>query len=180
MIAVAFSMPSVEARDLRSLFQIIDTDGSGKVDREEFCAYMQIVEPKMSKDDINTLFDAIDQDGNQEISFLEFVASMVDSRSVNVNEINQVFTICFILNFLVHSVIQAFNLLDQEGKGYISHSDLYNLLAIQSNRRTKTTPTSSSVSSQQDTITARSLSRISFSFFQNFSKAPKSPKGTVC
>lgn len=90
MIAVAFSMPTTEARDLRSLFQSIDKDGSGKVDREEFYTYLQVAEPKMTREDINTLFDAIDQDGNQEISFLEFVASMVDSRTVDIGGINQV------------------------------------------------------------------------------------------
>jgi Ca2+-binding EF-hand superfamily protein len=90
MIAVAFSMPTTDARDLRSLFQSIDKDGSGQVDRAEFCTYLQIAEPKMSQEEANTLFDAIDQDGNQEISFLEFVASMVDSRTVNVEEISQV------------------------------------------------------------------------------------------
>ena len=91
MIAVAFSMPTTEAKKvLRALFQSIDRDGSGKVDRMEFCTYLQIAEPKMTEEGANVLFDVIDQDGNQEISFLEFVASMVDSRTVNVDEINQV------------------------------------------------------------------------------------------
>jgi len=105
-------MPSVDAKDFRSLFQEIDVDGSGKVDRAEFSGHLCRIAEEMTPEEANVIFDCIDQDGNQEISFLEFVASMVDSRSVNINEINQ-----------------AFKLLDQEGKGYISHKDIYRLLA---------------------------------------------------
>jgi calcium-dependent protein kinase len=90
MLAVAFSMPSSKAREMRSLFQQIDVDGSGQVDRVEFKTALRVAEPNMSDDDIDRLFEAIDQDGNEEISFLEFVAAMVDPREVDISEINQV------------------------------------------------------------------------------------------
>ena len=156
MIAVAFTMPTTAATDLRTLFQSIDKDGSGKVDRDEFCTYLRIAEPKMSLEEANTLFDAIDQDGNQELSFLEFVASMVDSRTVNIGEINQ-----------------AFNLLDQDGKGYISHNDLYRLLAANSSstnpsRMYSRSHTVASEASTESVNTVHSLSRVSLFGFGSF------------
>lgn len=130
MIAVAFTMSTTDHVDLRSLFQDIDVDGSGMVDRKEFCQFMRMTEPNTTEDDANVIFDAIDQDNNQEISFLEFVASMIDSRNVNVNEINQ-----------------AFNLLDKEGKGYISHKDLFRMLATKGGSSLLPSPHSSAESS---------------------------------
>ena len=90
MLAVAFSMPPAKARELRSLFQQIDVDGSGQVDRQEFRTALHTMEPGMSDTAIDQLFSAIAQDDNQEISFLEFVAAMVDPREVDISEINQV------------------------------------------------------------------------------------------
>mmetsp|Transcript_6780 Transcript_6780/g.10203 ORF Transcript_6780/g.10203 Transcript_6780/m.10203 type:complete len:675 (+) Transcript_6780:123-2147(+) len=142
MIAVAFSMPSQKARELRSLFQQIDVDGSGQVDREEFKVAVQSTEPSMPEEDINVLFDAIDQDGNGQISFLEFVAAMIDPREVDINEVNQ-----------------AFRLLDLDNKGYITHADLYRLLA--------TTPDSSYCSSHMTSDTP-SLSATKSSSFMGF------------
>lgn len=112
MIAVAFSMPPTKAKELRTLFQQIDKDGSGLVDIDEFRAALSVSNPEMSSSAVDALFNAIDQDGNQHISFLEFVASMLDPKEVDIGEINQ-----------------AFKLLDVEEKGYITHEDIYRLLA---------------------------------------------------
>jgi calcium-dependent protein kinase len=90
MLAVAFTMPAQKAKDLRDVFQQMDLDGSGWVDRAEFRRACAEVNPNMTKRDVDALFDAIDQDGNKQISFLEFVAAMVDPRDVDVKEINQV------------------------------------------------------------------------------------------
>lgn len=90
MIAVAFSMPPQKAKELRILFQHIDKDGSGLVDRDEFHSAMAISNPEMSSTGVDALFNAIDQDGNQQISFLEFVAAMLDPKEVDIAEINQV------------------------------------------------------------------------------------------
>jgi calcium-dependent protein kinase len=90
MIAVAFSMPPTKAKELRSLFQQIDKDGSGQVDQEEFRAALAVSNPEMSPAAVDALFSAIDQDGNQHISFLEFVAAMLDPKEVDIAEINQV------------------------------------------------------------------------------------------
>ena len=132
MIAVAFSMPTTEARDLRTLFQSIDKDGSGKVDREEFCSYLRVAEPKMSVEEVNTLFDAIDQDGNQEISFLEFVASMVDSRSVNIGEINQVGSVAHVLIWFAYLILV--------GSAVVTQCTVVFSMETISMRRTKTDP----------------------------------------
>lgn len=108
MLAVAFTMPSSKARELRSLFQQIDVDGSGQVDRNEFKTAIKATEPGMTDSDIDHLFEAIDQDGNQQISFLEFVAAMVDPREVDIGEINQVCDIKIFI-FLISGVCRHLN-----------------------------------------------------------------------
>ena len=49
MAAVAFHMPPSKANMLRTLFQEIDKDGTGSVDREEFYSAMHIVDSTLSK-----------------------------------------------------------------------------------------------------------------------------------
>lgn len=90
MLAVAFTMPPHKAKDMREMFQQIDVDGSGWVDRAEFNRACREVCPDMDHESIDALFRTIDQDDNKQISFLEFVAAMVDPRDLNVNEINMV------------------------------------------------------------------------------------------
>jgi Ca2+-binding EF-hand superfamily protein len=48
MAAVAFHMPPSKANMLRTLFQEIDKDGTGSVDREEFYSAMHIVDSTLS------------------------------------------------------------------------------------------------------------------------------------
>ena len=83
MVAVAFQMPTKKANMLRKLFQEIDKDGTGSVDKEEFHAAMLSVDPDLCPSDINVIFEAMDVDGNGQISFLEFVAATVDPREVS-------------------------------------------------------------------------------------------------
>lgn len=98
MIAVAFTMPPQKARELRILFQQIDQDGSGQVDKEEFRLAFKTTESGLNDVAIDSLFGAIDQDGNGQISFLEFVAAMIDPKEVDIQEINQVWnSICSVL-----------------------------------------------------------------------------------
>lgn len=82
MVAVAFDMPPQKVKLMRSLFQEIDKDGTGTVDREEFHAAMQAVDPTLSDIDIAVLFEAMDLDGDGVVSYLEFVAATIDPREV--------------------------------------------------------------------------------------------------
>ena len=90
MVAVAFKIPSKKANMLRNIFQEIDVDRTGSVDKEEFRAAMKLVDPSLSEVDIEIIFDAIDLDGDKLISFIEFVAATIDPREVDIQELNQV------------------------------------------------------------------------------------------
>jgi len=111
MVAVAFTMPADKVKVMREMFQQIDKDGTGTLDREEFHEAMKTVDPDMSHTDIELLFDSMDVDGDKQISFLEFLAATVDPREVDIQEVNQ-----------------AFRLLDRDNKGYISNADLLRVL----------------------------------------------------
>lgn len=111
MLAVAFSMPSVKVKRLRAIFQEIDSDGSGSLEKDEFIVAMKQVLPDLTEADVILLFEMMDQDSNKSISFIEFLAATVDPREVDIQEINQ-----------------AFSLLDKDQKGYITKEDLLRVL----------------------------------------------------
>lgn len=112
MLGVAFSISPNKTREFRKLFQEMDTDNTGFLDRSEF---FQAVKKATtgSKDtdvsgDVNALFDMMDIDGNNQLSFLEFLAATIDPRSVDIQDMNQVD--CVVLHprmsqFLIASVV---------------------------------------------------------------------------
>lgn len=112
MLAVAFAMPTSKARQLRDLFQEIDRNGNGTIEKEEFRVAFQQVHPELAIKDIDLLFDIIDQDGSKSISFLEFVAATIDPRDIDIKEMNQ-----------------AFKILDRDQKGYLTREDLLRVLS---------------------------------------------------
>jgi Ca2+-binding EF-hand superfamily protein len=63
-------MPTQKQQYLRSIFQRMDKNGSGTVEREEFRIAMQSISPNLSLPDIDLLFDTVDQDGNNRIGTL--------------------------------------------------------------------------------------------------------------
>jgi Ca2+-binding EF-hand superfamily protein len=112
MLGVAFSLPPTAAKQLRSLFNDLDADKTGYIDRNEFLQAVtnSLVTPASSSE-INQLFDMIDVDRNHRISFIEFLAAMLDPRTVDIQDLNQ-----------------AFHLFDKENKGYITATDIYHII----------------------------------------------------
>ena len=94
MLGVAFSIPPNKTREFRKLFQEMDTDNTGFLDRGEFFeAVKKVTTGKKDIDvsgDVNALFDMMDIDGNNQLSFLEFLAATIDPRSVDIQDMNQV------------------------------------------------------------------------------------------
>lgn len=93
MLAVAFNLTTTKTQQLRKLFQEMDQDGSGSIDRDEFLTAVQSVNPEMSTEHAYELFDRLDQDWNRCISFIEFLAAMVDPDDVDMQDMNQVLTL---------------------------------------------------------------------------------------
>jgi len=86
-VALAFGFQPDEASKMRSVFQTVDTDGSGGLDEEEFCIAMQILCPSLTADDAKIIFHSIDFNGDGQISYTEFLGKFL--------------TILFPLNFLL-------------------------------------------------------------------------------
>ena len=55
----------------KKLFDKIDKDKSGEIDREELKHFMEILDIKIGADELNALFSEIDSDGNGTLSFDE-------------------------------------------------------------------------------------------------------------
>ena len=61
-------------QDLRALFQQVDSDGSGFVDREELSALGAMLGKKLKKKQLDAAMKDLDPDGDEMISFEEFAA----------------------------------------------------------------------------------------------------------
>lgn len=61
---------------IANLFKTFDTDGSGTLSWEEFCAVIQKCGLAPSPQDIRAIFLDLDKDGNNEISYREFIVAM--------------------------------------------------------------------------------------------------------
>ena len=86
---------------------LVDPDGSGGLDAEEFETAVRILCPTLSSNDCKLIFTAIDVNGDKQISYTEFLAASLDPRCVDIAELNK-----------------AFHVLDSNGDGFISSTEL--------------------------------------------------------
>jgi len=110
---IAFSTPPPRLEDLRTLFQTIDTDASGTIDKVEFRDAMK-PSTQLSSDKLDQLFHAVDFDCSGEIDYTEFLAATVSSHGNK--EIRR-------------ALGMAFSTLDGDADGYITRRDLDGALA---------------------------------------------------
>ena len=59
---------------LRDMFDAIDMDGNGTVDKEEFAQLLSDIDIIMTEHELNETFSAVDTDGNMDVDFEEFQA----------------------------------------------------------------------------------------------------------
>jgi len=74
-VALAFGFQPEEASKMRSVFQTVDTDGSGGLDQDEFCVAMQVLCPSLTVQDCQLIFTAVDANGDGQISYTEFLGT---------------------------------------------------------------------------------------------------------
>jgi len=60
-------------QNLRSIFDLMDADGNGRVDWSEFSAHYFRVDNMLSEKELRILFDEIDSDGSGELDYEEFL-----------------------------------------------------------------------------------------------------------
>eukprot|EP01012_Entosiphon_sulcatum_P033478 TRINITY_DN4237_c0_g1_i6.p1 TRINITY_DN4237_c0_g1~~TRINITY_DN4237_c0_g1_i6.p1 ORF type:complete len:116 (+),score=39.21 TRINITY_DN4237_c0_g1_i6:147-494(+) len=69
-----------EFNNLRRVFILADSDGSGFIDREEFCYMLRILGIKLEEEHAAMLFDDADADHSGHIDFDEFLELMARNR----------------------------------------------------------------------------------------------------
>ena len=110
---VAVRLSPSELADLRSQFQVMDTDNSGTISLAEFKKALAASSDKISEDEFGGIFDSIDLDGTGLISYSEFLsATLSTTDQLTADKLNA-----------------AFDTLDPDGSGSIETSELKGLLS---------------------------------------------------
>ncbi len=108
-MALAFGLADDQTRKMRDFFQSIDVDSSGSLSRKEFSDALVLLHPgnSLSVADTNLIFDKMDVNRDDQITFTEFLAATINPEVLDIEEVSQ-----------------AFCLLDHDGDGFISMSEL--------------------------------------------------------
>ena len=64
---------TIYGTDVRALFDRMDVDGSGQVDKKELTAAVRRLLPDISKAQINSLMKLVDEDQNGKLDYPEFI-----------------------------------------------------------------------------------------------------------
>mmetsp|Transcript_23545 Transcript_23545/g.20897 ORF Transcript_23545/g.20897 Transcript_23545/m.20897 type:complete len:216 (-) Transcript_23545:7-654(-) len=74
-------LTSKEIKNLKELFEKIDTDHSGYIEAEELAEAMRKVDEDLTQEDIDGIIKEIDVEGNQKINYSEFIAATLDVKA---------------------------------------------------------------------------------------------------
>jgi len=69
----------VQKEKIKVVFQQVDRDGNGKIDKEEFFRFIQTLGLAMNRKESDLVFDVVDSDDNGYICFIEFYEYFVKS-----------------------------------------------------------------------------------------------------
>lgn len=108
LMTMAVNMDRNDVGRLNEQFLMADTEDTGTLNLLELKNALHKVNPDMSDETIETIFKGIDQDHSGEIHYNEFLAALAESQGLVTQE----------------RLAEAFDRIDAEGKGYISHDDL--------------------------------------------------------
>lgn len=73
-------------RDLKDAFGLLDKDGSGAIDADEFRQVMNSIDTEFNKKDIEEMVRMADKDGNGVIDFQEFKSVMKAKKGKDITE----------------------------------------------------------------------------------------------
>ncbi|CAH1973574.1 unnamed protein product [Acanthoscelides obtectus] len=102
-----------ELAELRETFSMFDKQGVGYITTEELGNVMRAMGQNPTEAELQDMIDEVDQDGNGVIDFEEFCSMMVTKYKTKFSE---------------EDIKQAFNVLDTDGKGYITPLELKQVL----------------------------------------------------
>ncbi|XP_062620981.1 neo-calmodulin-like isoform X2 [Saccostrea cucullata] len=100
-------------KDFKETFNLFDKDGDGTISTSELAVVMRSLGQNPSDDDIENMLRGVDEDGNGSIDFEEFVLMMARKLEKSNTE---------------DEIREAFTLFDKDCNGYITVSELRNIL----------------------------------------------------
>ncbi|CCH62443.1 hypothetical protein TBLA_0H01560 [Henningerozyma blattae CBS 6284] len=102
-----------QIEEYREIFNLFDKDHSGSISGSELTSVMRSLGLKPTESEVTDLMNEIDLDGNHQIEFDEFLVLM--SRQQKSNDSKE-------------ELLEAFKVFDVNGDGYISRSELKQVL----------------------------------------------------
>jgi calcium-dependent protein kinase len=103
-----------DTKELRKVFQAMDSNGDGKLSREElFDYYAKEMGPEQATEEVNRIMNEVDTDNSGFVDYTEFIKATLDYKTITS------------AGFLK----RAFDVFDKDGSGTISASELKKLLA---------------------------------------------------
>jgi len=108
LMAMAQTMDRKDVGKLNEIFLLADTEDTGTLNLLELKNAIHQVNPSMDDKAIEAMFKGIDQDRSGQIHYAEFLAALAESQGL----------------VTMDRLAEAFDRIDSEGKGFISHEDL--------------------------------------------------------
>jgi len=100
--------------EFREAFSVFDKDGDGTISEKELGTVMRALGLNPTDDELTQMVKEVDIDGNGEVDFEEFCTMMVRRMEDTDGD---------------EEILEAFQVIDRDGDGFITESDLKDLLA---------------------------------------------------
>eukprot|EP00401_Gymnodinium_catenatum_P006798 CAMPEP_0117508652 /NCGR_PEP_ID=MMETSP0784-20121206/27061_1 /TAXON_ID=39447 /ORGANISM="" /LENGTH=551 /DNA_ID=CAMNT_0005304217 /DNA_START=23 /DNA_END=1678 /DNA_ORIENTATION=+ len=121
LTAVGMQLSGQQLEDLRQQFLLIDSDGNGRISKDEFVHALSMAAcggencgcDEDTTDWVDAIFDAVDTDGSQEIEFTEWLAAALQEGAYRSDQ----------------AISAAFRCFDLDGDGFIDAKELEQVLA---------------------------------------------------
>eukprot|EP01091_Cochliopodium_minus_P004726 TRINITY_DN1460_c0_g1_i1.p1 TRINITY_DN1460_c0_g1~~TRINITY_DN1460_c0_g1_i1.p1 ORF type:complete len:243 (-),score=71.72 TRINITY_DN1460_c0_g1_i1:53-781(-) len=106
---------NISDEELKSIFELFDTDNSGRITSEELLEGMKTLGVEISSTEIFELMHVLDEDGDNYIEFHEFRTLMNGNLKEKMSKLKK------INDSLEKELTEIFNQIDKEGNKTISH-----------------------------------------------------------
>ena len=110
---MAANLTEEQVADCKEAFSLFDKDGDGSITSEELRTVLTSLGQNPSITELHEIIQEVDSDGNGKIEFSEFLNMMAQKMGTrNFND----------------EALEAFNVLDKDGSGSISESELRQIM----------------------------------------------------
>ncbi len=117
-----FDVPDSRLKEYRDAFELFDKDKDGTITAKELANVMKSLNQDPSEQELNEMIAEVDIDGNGHIDFEEFV-NLMNRRSKETDAEEE--------------VINAFKVLDKDGQGTISSTELRHIMTTMGDKLTE-------------------------------------------